>query len=93
MAKTRISIPLHYQIIIALIAGGFFGYFFSPASSYTNWIGDIFLRALNMIIIPLILASVMTGVANVGSSGNQKTNRQEKPEMAFQCAQVQMLLR
>ncbi|MBN2861801.1 MAG: dicarboxylate/amino acid:cation symporter [Bacteroidales bacterium] len=70
MAKTRISIPLHYQILIALIAGGLFGYFFSPASSYTNWIGDIFLRALNMIIIPLILASVMTGVANVGSSGN-----------------------
>jgi proton glutamate symport protein len=70
MVKTRISIPLHYQILIALIAGGLFGYFFSPASSYTNWIGDIFLRALNMIIIPLILASVMTGVANVGSSGN-----------------------
>jgi len=62
--------PLHYQILITLIAGGFFGYFFSSATSYTNWIGDIFLRALNMIIIPLILTSVITGVASVGSKGN-----------------------
>ncbi len=70
MAKSRISLPLHYQIIITLIAGGFFGYLFPSATSYTNWIGDIFLRALNMIIIPLILTSIMTGVASVGSSGN-----------------------
>ena len=70
MAKSRISIPLHYQILITLIAGGFFGYFFPSATSYTNWIGDLFLRALNMIIIPLILTSIMTGVASVGSSGN-----------------------
>ncbi|OFX42319.1 MAG: sodium:dicarboxylate symporter [Bacteroidetes bacterium GWE2_41_25] len=62
--------PLHYQIIITLIAGGFFGYFFADATVYTNWIGVVFLRALNMIIIPLILCSIMTGVASVGSSGN-----------------------
>lgn len=53
-----------------LIAGGFFGYFFSSATTYTNWIGDIFLRGLNMIIIPLILTSIITGVASVGSDGN-----------------------
>ena len=62
--------PLHFQIIITLIAGGFFGYFFSSATSYTNWIGEIFLRALNMIIIPLILTSIITGVASVGTGGN-----------------------
>jgi Na+/H+-dicarboxylate symporter len=70
MKKLGLYIPLHYQILITLIAGGFFGYFFSSATSYTNWIGDIFLRALNMIIIPLILTSVITGVASVGSKGN-----------------------
>lgn len=70
MKKLGLYIPLHYPILITLIAGGFFGYFFSSATSYTNWIGDIFLRALNMIIIPLILTSVITGVASVGSKGN-----------------------
>lgn len=70
MTKPRISIPLHYQIIIMLLAGGFFGYFFSHTVIYTNWIGEVFLRALNMIIVPLILCSITTGVASVGSSGN-----------------------
>lgn len=70
MTKPRISIPLHYQIIIMLLAGGFFGYFFSHTVTYTNWIGEVFLRALNMIIVPLILCSITTGVASVGSSGN-----------------------
>lgn len=70
MTKNRITLPLHYQILIALVAGGFFGFYFPSATEYTNWIGDIFLRALNMIIIPLIFCSITTGVASVGSSGN-----------------------
>jgi len=70
MVKLKFSIPLHFQIIIMLLAGGLFGYFFPGAASYTNWIGEIFLRALNMIIVPLIFCSITTGVASVGSSGN-----------------------
>jgi len=70
MTKFKISIPIHYQILIALILGGFFGYLFPSFTAYTNWIGDLFLRGLNMIIIPLILTSIITGVASVGSSGN-----------------------
>ncbi len=64
------SIPLHYLIVITLIAGGFFGYFFPEATNYTNWIGVVFLRGLNMVIVPLILTSIITGVASVGSGGN-----------------------
>jgi proton glutamate symport protein len=70
MAKTRLRLPIHFQIIITLIAGGFFGYYFPSATTYTNWIGEVFLRGLNMIIIPLILCSIITGVASVGNSGN-----------------------
>ncbi len=70
MLKSKISFPLHYQIIVALIAGGFFGYFFHDKVIYTNWAGEIFLRGLNMIIVPLILCSITTGVASVGSGGN-----------------------
>ena len=70
MIKTRFSLPLHYQILITLAAGGFFGYFFHDKVIYTNWAGDLFLRSLNMIIVPLILCSITTGVASVGSGGN-----------------------
>ncbi|MFP4469385.1 MAG: dicarboxylate/amino acid:cation symporter [Bacteroidales bacterium] len=35
-----------------------------------SWMGDIFLRALKMIIIPLILSSLISGVTNIGSGSN-----------------------
>ncbi len=69
-SRLRLSIPLHYQILIMLLAGGLIGYFFPGVTVYTNWLGEIFLRALNMIIVPLIFCSITTGVASVGSSGN-----------------------
>jgi Na+/H+-dicarboxylate symporter len=70
MSRTRFSFPLHYQILVAIVAGGFFGYIFHDQVIYTNWAGEIFLRALNMIIVPLILCSITTGVASVGSGSN-----------------------
>jgi len=70
MKKSKFSLPLHYQILIALVAGGLFGYFFHDKVIYTNWAGEVFLRALNMIIVPLILCSITTGIASVGSGGN-----------------------
>ena len=70
MVKSKKSFPLHYQILVAIVAGGLFGYFFHDKVIYTNWAGEIFLRALNMIIIPLILCSITTGIASVGSGGN-----------------------
>lgn len=70
MSKIGFKISLPYQILVMLVAGGLFGYYFADATSYTDWIGTIFLRALNMIIVPLLLCSISTGVASVGSSGN-----------------------
>lgn len=70
MTKSRLFIPVHYQIIVMLFAGGLFGYFFPSATGYTDWMGTVFLRALNMIIVPLILCSIITGVASVGSGGS-----------------------
>lgn len=61
---------MHWQILIMLVLGGFFGYLFPHLTQYTNWIGEVFLRGLNMVIVPLIFTSIMTGVANVGSAEN-----------------------
>lgn len=37
---------------------------------YVTWMGDIFLRALKMVIVPLILSSIISGITNIGSGGN-----------------------
>lgn len=42
----------------------------NQAVDAVGWMGDIFLRALKMIIIPLILSSLISGVTNIGSGSN-----------------------
>ena len=64
------KIKLHWQILIALILAIIFGLFFTGYVKYITWIGDLFLRALKMIIVPLILTSIISGVANIGGASN-----------------------
>ncbi|MGM0650060.1 MAG: dicarboxylate/amino acid:cation symporter, partial [Bacteroidota bacterium] len=61
---------LHWQILVALILAVLFGVYFKEYVGYVEWMGTIFLRALKMIIVPLILSSVISGVANLGGAEN-----------------------
>ena len=71
---------LHWQIIIALGLAVVFGlasslefdvsllgFSFYPAYKF---IGTLFLNALKMIIVPLVVSSIIVGVAGIGSSGD-----------------------
>jgi Na+/H+-dicarboxylate symporter len=64
------KLQLHWQILIGLILGILYGIFLSEHVSYISWMGDIFLRALKMVIVPLILSSIISGVTNIGSAQN-----------------------
>lgn len=44
--------------------------FFSEYVNYVSWMGELFMRALKMIIVPLILTSIISGVANIGTADN-----------------------
>lgn len=58
---------LHWQVLIAMILGALTGLIFGePASARIGWIGDLFMRLLRMIIVPLVLTSIISGVASVG---------------------------
>jgi len=65
-----LTIKLHWQILIALILAVIFGYFFTNQVKYVSWLGDIFLNALKMIIIPLIISSLISAITNIGSGKN-----------------------
>jgi len=64
------KIALHWQILIAFILAIFFGIFLKDYVNYVSWMGDIFLRMLKMIVIPLVLSSVISGIVNIGNDGN-----------------------
>jgi Na+/H+-dicarboxylate symporter len=59
---------LHWQVLLALVAGIAFGWLAPTAAEGIGFIGDLFLRLLKMIIIPLIFTSLVSGVASLGSA-------------------------
>ena len=81
------KLSLHWQILIAIslaiIAGSIVKYASSdgkPAHffgiiyiSVFEYIGSIFLNALKMIIVPLIVSSIIVGIAGMGSSVDLKS--------------------
>lgn len=57
---------LMWLMLAGILAGGISGYLWGEAMSSVAWIGDFFLTALKMMIVPLVAASVITGVAGLG---------------------------
>lgn len=71
-------LALHWQILLAILLaglagslsgteGGLFGVTFYQMYDFA---GTLFLNALFMIIVPLIMASIITGIATIGSSSD-----------------------
>jgi Na+/H+-dicarboxylate symporter len=58
---------LHWQVLAAMALGALTGLVFgAPAAARIGWIGDLFMRLLRMVIVPLVLMSIISGVASVG---------------------------
>ena len=58
---------LHWQVAAAMLLGALVGGFgHEEAADALGWIGDLFMRLLRMIIVPLVLTSIVSGVASVG---------------------------
>jgi len=79
------KIELHWQILIAIILAGISGWAVNSAIAsgiedptvlgvsviaVFEYVGSLFLNALKMIIVPLIMSSIIIGVAGIGSGGN-----------------------
>ena len=62
------KLALHWQILIGMALGVVFALLGGEAVSYIDWIGTLFLRLLRMIIVPLIVASIVSGVAGQASA-------------------------
>ena len=67
---------LHWQIALSLTLSVVFACFLMPAiegsfsnsvNSLSRFIGELFLNALKMMIVPLIAASIISGVMHLGA--------------------------
>ncbi|MGE4585709.1 MAG: dicarboxylate/amino acid:cation symporter [Mangrovibacterium sp.] len=65
-----LKLKLHWQILIALLLAVFLGYFLPETGNRVGWIGELFLRALKMVIIPLVFSSIISGISGLGGGKN-----------------------
>lgn len=66
-SKKRFSIPQWQQIIIASVLGALLGHFFKDYGIQAKYLGDIFLHAIQMTIVPLVFPLIVLGIANLHS--------------------------
>lgn len=78
MFKTFTKLPLHWQILIALVLAIFAGLLSGKDAalfgvsfySVFEFVGTLFLNALKMLIVPLIMSSIIVGIMGIGSGEN-----------------------
>jgi Na+/H+-dicarboxylate symporter len=56
------------KVLIGLILGCIAGFIMGPQASMLKPIGDVFIRLIKMIIVPLILCAVISGVSSIGET-------------------------
>lgn len=72
-----IKLKLHWQILIALLLAAIAGSLAGTDSALLgvkfyavfDFIGTLFLNALKMLIVPLVVSSIIVGIAGIGSGG------------------------
>lgn len=62
----RASLYLLWAIVIGAVAGIVCGWYFGERMQAVAWLGDLFLDALKMAILPLIVAAVISGIGALG---------------------------
>ncbi len=64
--KFKLALP--WQILIGITLGILLGLFGHEYTIYTKWLGDLFLRGLQMVIIPLVFSALVMGVSSIGET-------------------------
>ncbi len=64
--KKLLARPLWQQILVGIIAGAAVGIYAPGVVPHIKFLGDVFLRLLKMLIAPLVLFTLISGVCKMG---------------------------
>ncbi len=64
--NSRHSLGLLFFIILGVIAGLAVGWYWGRAAVGVAWLGQLFLNTLSMLVIPLLISAVISGVTSIG---------------------------
>lgn len=66
MLKTWFAIALWKRILLALVLGVIVGMVWGPGASSISWLGDLFVRLIRMVVVPLVFVTLVSGVVAMG---------------------------
>ncbi|MGL1901127.1 MAG: dicarboxylate/amino acid:cation symporter [Fibrobacterales bacterium] len=67
-----LKLKLHWQILIAIVLAVPFGFLYKEIESVAllatfEFLGTFFINALKMLIVPLIVSAIISGISNIGT--------------------------
>ena len=62
VARRWFGIVLWKRILAALVLGAIAGLVVGDASEQIKWVGDLFIRMIKMLIVPLVFVTLVSGV-------------------------------
>ena len=66
MLKTWFAIALWKRILLALVLGVIVGMIWGPGAASISWLGDLFVRLIRMVVVPLVFVTLVSGVVAMG---------------------------
>jgi Na+/H+-dicarboxylate symporter len=60
------SIPLWKRILTALVLGVIVGMLWGEGAESIVWLGDLFVRLIRMVVVPLVFVTLVAGVVSMG---------------------------
>lgn len=65
-ARKWLDTPLWQRVFFALLAGLVVGFFWGPGAESIRWIGDLFVRLIQMVVVPLVFVTIVSGIVSMG---------------------------
>ena len=69
MLRAWFASALWKRVLFAMVCGVIVGTLMGESAESLKWIGDLFIRAIKMLVIPLIFFSLVSGMTAVGDIG------------------------
>ena len=66
IAQKWFTTPLWKRIFLALVLGVIVGVIWGEGAQSIRWIGDLFIRLIQMVVVPLIFITIVAGVVAMG---------------------------
>ena len=62
----KTNLKLWVRVVAALVIGAILGFIFGEVAASSKWIGDLFVRFIKMLVVPLIFTSLVACVVSMG---------------------------